>query len=128
MKDEQGRELIKLTNEALQAGINACGPGRPFRVIGKAIHELTCNTNYSISTQFAGHGIGTVFHRPPWILHHRMQLVYTIANRVLKLDVFGHAVNDEPGVMLPGDCFTIEVSGAYPHIFYVADSNDYSLL
>ncbi|KAG6858900.1 hypothetical protein C0995_013049, partial [Termitomyces sp. Mi166 len=39
--DEQGRELVRLTNEALQAGINACGPGRPFRDIGKAIHELT---------------------------------------------------------------------------------------
>ncbi|KAG6877168.1 hypothetical protein C0993_009734 [Termitomyces sp. T159_Od127] len=22
--------------------------------------------------------------------------------------MFGYAVNDEPGVMLPGDCFTIE--------------------
>ncbi|KAG6840409.1 hypothetical protein C0991_006880 [Blastosporella zonata] len=48
--DEQGRELVRLTNAALQAGIDACGPGRPFRV------------------------------------------------------------NDEPGVMVPGDCFTIEPS------------------
>ncbi|KAG5720470.1 hypothetical protein E4T56_gene4748, partial [Termitomyces sp. T112] len=87
--DEQGRELVRLTNDALRAGIDACGPGRPFRNIGKAIHELTRNNNYSISTQFTGHGIGTVFHRPPWILHH---------------------LNDEPGVMLPGDCFTIEPS------------------
>ncbi|KAH0588180.1 hypothetical protein H2248_006895 [Termitomyces sp. 'cryptogamus'] len=93
--DEQGRELVRLTNDALRAGIDACGPGRPFRNIGKAIHELTRNNNYSISTQFTGHGIGTVFHRPPWILHH---------------------LNDEPGVMLPGDCFTIEASGVFSRV------------
>ncbi|KAG6836389.1 hypothetical protein H0H93_008534 [Arthromyces matolae] len=87
--DEQGRELVRMTNAALQAGIDACGPGKLFRGIGKAIHELTLNTNYSVSPQFTGHGIGTVFHRPPWILHH---------------------LNDEPGVMSPGDCFTIEPS------------------
>ena len=23
----------------------------------------------SVSSQFTGHGIGRVFHRPPWILH-----------------------------------------------------------
>ncbi|KAF8076900.1 methionyl aminopeptidase [Lyophyllum atratum] len=87
--DEQGRELVRVTNEALQAGIKACGPGRPYKGIGKAIHELTRHTDYSISSQFTGHGIGTVFHRPPWILHH---------------------LNDEPGIMMPGDCFTIEPS------------------
>ncbi|GLB34284.1 putative removes the N-terminal methionine from nascent proteins [Lyophyllum shimeji] len=94
--DEQGRELVKVTNAALRAGIQACGPGRPVKGIGKAIHELIRLSNFSVSSQFTGHGIGTVFHRPPWILHH---------------------LNDEPGVMMPGDCFTIEpciVQGANP--------------
>ncbi|KAG6917687.1 hypothetical protein DXG01_001662 [Tephrocybe rancida] len=61
--DEQGQELVKLTNAALQAGIDACGPGKPFRDIGRAIHELIRNTSYSVSSQFTGHGIGT----PPLI-------------------------------------------------------------
>ncbi|KAG6845533.1 hypothetical protein H0H87_007777 [Tephrocybe sp. NHM501043] len=87
--DEQGRELVRMTNAALQAGIDACGPGRPFRGIGKAIHELTQNIDFSVSPQFTGHGIGTVFHRQPYIIHN---------------------LNDEPGIMLPGDCFTIEPS------------------
>ncbi|KAG6824153.1 hypothetical protein H0H92_007843 [Tricholoma furcatifolium] len=95
--DEQGRELIKFTNDALQAGINACGPGRQFQGIGKAIHALTKNTNFSVSSEFTGHGIGTVFHRRPWIVHD---------------------LNEEPGVMLPGDCFTVEpavIQGPDPH-------------
>jgi methionyl aminopeptidase len=87
--DEPGRDLLQMTNIALEAGINACGPGRPFNGIGRAIHEIVRNTSHSVCPAFAGHGIGTVFHRPPWIYH---------------------TLNDEPGVMLPGHCFTIEPS------------------
>jgi len=94
--DEQGKKLVQITNEALERAITACGPGRPFKEIGKAIHELLLHKNYSVSSQFTGHGIGTVFHCAPWILHQ---------------------LNDEPGVMEPGHCFTIEpavVQGADP--------------
>ncbi|CCM05542.1 uncharacterized protein FIBRA_07769 [Fibroporia radiculosa] len=85
--DEKGRQLVRVTEEALEVGIAACGPRRPFKSIGKAIFELIRHQPYSVSTQFTGHGIGREFHREPWILHH---------------------LNDEPGIMLPGDCFTIE--------------------
>ncbi|KZT06471.1 methionine aminopeptidase [Laetiporus sulphureus 93-53] len=85
--DEKGCELVQVTEAALQAGIAACAPGRPFKDIGRAISEVIRHKDYCVSTQFTGHGIGDVFHRPPWIWHHR---------------------NDEPGVMLPGHCFTIE--------------------
>ncbi|KIJ69753.1 hypothetical protein HYDPIDRAFT_104376 [Hydnomerulius pinastri MD-312] len=101
--DQPGRELVKITNAVLEAGINACGPGRPFRGIGQAIHELTRNTPYSVCTAFSGHGIGKVFHRPPWIYH---------------------SLNEEPGVMLPGHCFTIEpsiVQGSNPRVWMFPD-------
>lgn len=70
-QDEQGRELVKVTNEALVIGIQSCGPGRPFKGIGKAIHEFIRERGYSVSSQFTGHGIGTTFHKPPQILHDR---------------------------------------------------------
>jgi len=69
LQDEQGRELVKMSNEALAVGIQSCGPGRPFNGIGKSIHELIRGRGYSVSSQFMGHGIGTVFHKPPRILH-----------------------------------------------------------
>lgn len=69
LQDQQGRELVCLTNQALRAGIDACGPGRPFKGIGQAIHNVL-GENYSVSSQFTGHGIGTFFHTRPWILHH----------------------------------------------------------
>ncbi|KAH7922054.1 methionyl aminopeptidase [Leucogyrophana mollusca] len=85
--DHLGQHLVHATNDALEAGIRACGPGRPFKGIGQAIHDLTRKSPYSVCSAFAGHGIGTVFHRPPWIYH---------------------TLNEEPGTMLPGHCFTIE--------------------
>ncbi|KAF8651148.1 hypothetical protein AX16_004850 [Volvariella volvacea WC 439] len=85
--DQPGRSLVYITNRALREGIRACGPGQPFKEIARAIQGVIGDLDYSVSSQFTGHGIGDVFHRPPWILHHP---------------------NDEPGVMQPGDCFTIE--------------------
>ena len=92
-----------MTNTALWAGISACGPGRPFNSIGQAIHELVRNTPYSVCNALSGHGIGRVFHQPPWIYHTRMTLVLlvSISNSL--------TVNEEPGMMRPGHCFTIEV-------------------
>ncbi|KAH9899397.1 methionine aminopeptidase [Cubamyces lactineus] len=95
--DDKGRELVQLTDAALEAGIAACGPGRPFKGIGGAIHDLLRGKDYCVSPQFSGHGIGREFHRQPWIYHN---------------------LNDEPGEMQPGDCFTIEpaiIQGTDPH-------------
>jgi methionyl aminopeptidase len=35
--DDHGRELVEITQEALDIGIKQCGPGRNFRDIGCAI-------------------------------------------------------------------------------------------
>ncbi|KAK7063716.1 methionine aminopeptidase [Favolaschia claudopus] len=85
--DDAGKELARMTNAALDAGISACGPGKHFSEIGRAIHEVIRRTDFCVSPHFTGHGIGTTFHRKPWILHD---------------------VNHEPEIMQPGHCFTIE--------------------
>ncbi|KAI0787252.1 peptidase M24, structural domain-containing protein [Irpex lacteus] len=90
--DESGRSLVHTTEQALEAGISACAPSRPFRDIGKAIHNFIkskhdASGGYTTSASFTGHGIGTAFHTLPWIVH---------------------TPNVEPGTMQPGHCFTIE--------------------
>ncbi|WOO80831.1 methionine aminopeptidase [Vanrija pseudolonga] len=85
--DDKGRELVRLTEEALELAIAACKPGRPYSDIGKTIEEFTKKNGLGINNQFSGHGIGRRFHQPPWIIHYR---------------------NSEHGCMQPGDCFTIE--------------------
>ncbi|KAE9399711.1 methionine aminopeptidase [Gymnopus androsaceus JB14] len=68
--DFEGRVLCDITNKALEAGIEACGPGKPFKNIGRAINDLVTpkyhGMDFCISPAFTGHGIGSVFHRKPW--------------------------------------------------------------
>ena len=87
--DVPGRTLVSATTDALEAGIAACKPGAPFAGIARAIHEqvLASRLPHVVCQAFTGHGIGREFHRPPWIFH---------------------TLNEEPGVMQPGHCFTIE--------------------
>ncbi|KAM6488857.1 methionine aminopeptidase [Amanita muscaria] len=96
--DAKGKSLVATSLLALHAGISICAPGRPFKSIGQAIHDSVHQSSvnvsaeediYSINTQLTGHGIGTDFHKQPWIVHD---------------------INEEPGIMVPGDCFTIEPS------------------
>ncbi|KIM38727.1 hypothetical protein M413DRAFT_447677 [Hebeloma cylindrosporum] len=94
--DAPGRDLVEITNHALERAIAVCGPGVPFKRIGNAISQVLMGKEYVVSSQFTGHGIGKVFHCSPWILHH---------------------LNDEPGIMEPGHCFTIEpaiIQGSNP--------------
>ncbi|KAG0479264.1 hypothetical protein HPP92_010122 [Vanilla planifolia] len=55
--------------------------------IGKRISETAERYGYGVVERFAGHGVGTVFHSEPIIMHHR---------------------NDKSGSMLEGQTFTIE--------------------
>lgn len=79
--------IIKATNEALFAGINVCAPGVKYSAIGDAIQSVSDSYGYSTCKGFVGHGVGSVFHSYPHILHYR---------------------NNEPGAMQPGQTFTIE--------------------
>ena len=79
--------LCKATTEALMAGIAVCKPGVRFAEIGKAIQQVADSYGYTSSKSFVGHGVGTVFHAYPHILHYK---------------------NNEPGAMKAGMTFTIE--------------------
>ncbi|KAJ3505819.1 hypothetical protein NMY22_g17443 [Coprinellus aureogranulatus] len=101
--DPQGQSLISTTNRALAAAIQACGPGKPFKGIAQAIHDVLKDKPYCVSSQFTGHGIGPVFHSQPWIVH---------------------SLNEEPGVMQPGHSFTIEpaiIQGSDPKCWIFPD-------
>ncbi|WRT66407.1 methionine aminopeptidase, type I [Kwoniella shivajii] len=85
--DKPGRDLVEATKEALEIGIKACGPGKRYKDIGGEIEDFARRHGFSVNGQFSGHGIGKIFHHPPWIFHLR---------------------NNDVGKMRPGDCFTIE--------------------
>ena len=68
--DVKAHQLIKVTHDALMAGIAAVKPGKTFGDIGQAIQALVEAKGMSVVRDFCGHGLGRVFHAPPNVLHY----------------------------------------------------------
>ena len=84
----EARRLVKDTYRALVVGIEQVKPGNTIGDIGHAIQTFAEGRGHGVVRQFAGHGIGKVFHGPPSVVHY-----------------------GEPGegmVIRPGMAFTIE--------------------
>ena len=86
--DPEARRLVEDTFEAMRRGIAAVRPGATTGDIGHAIQRYAEGRGHSIVRQFAGHGIGRVFHGAPTIAH------------------YGRP--GEGDLLLPGMTFTIE--------------------
>ncbi|KAJ0974649.1 hypothetical protein J5N97_016614 [Dioscorea zingiberensis] len=85
--NEPMKRLVRVTEECLERAISVCKDGASFKKIGKRISEHAERFGYGVVERFVGHGVGTVFHSEPIILHHR---------------------NDKSGSMVEGQTFTIE--------------------
>lgn len=64
-------DLVRITREALYAGIREVAPGKNFGDIGAAIQAYIKSTGkgYGIVREYTGHGLGRKFHEPPQIIH-----------------------------------------------------------
>jgi methionyl aminopeptidase len=65
--NEDARQLMRTTREALFAGIDQCRPGRRVGDIGHAVQSLAEGRGYSVVREFVGHGIGTSLHEEPQV-------------------------------------------------------------
>jgi methionyl aminopeptidase len=65
------RELVRVTREALMAGIRQVKPGNRIGDIGFAIQEYIrgIDRGYGIVREYTGHGLGREFHEAPQVLH-----------------------------------------------------------
>ena len=68
---QEARDLVRITKEAMHAGIDCVRPGAHLGDIGAAIQECVARSGkkYGIVREYTGHGIGTDFHEPPQVLH-----------------------------------------------------------
>ncbi|XP_062111188.1 methionine aminopeptidase 1B, chloroplastic [Humulus lupulus] len=81
------KRLVQVTEECLEKGIAVCKDGATYKKIGKRISEHAEKYGYGVVERFVGHGVGTVFHSEPLIMHNR---------------------NEGTGCMVEGQTFTIE--------------------
>ncbi|GMI26076.1 hypothetical protein TrCOL_g12159 [Triparma columacea] len=97
--DTASQELIQVTYDCWLKAMEFCRPGRAYSDIGGIIEEYVSARGFSTVRAFCGHGIGSVFHTNPNVLHYK---------------------NSEPnGKMEPGHTFTIEpmiCAGTQKHV------------
>lgn len=99
----RAERLIQVTYESLQRGLAAVKPGHTTGHIGAAIQSYAEGERCSVVRDFCGHGLGTVFHDRPNILHYGEE---------------GEGVMLEPGML-----FTVEpmINLGKPHVKVLAD-------
>lgn len=86
--DDTTRNLLQTTYDCWIKACNFVKPGKDYKDIGAIIEDHIAPKGFSTVRNFCGHGIGSVFHTNPNILHYR---------------------NNEPnGQMAAGHTFTIE--------------------
>ncbi len=64
------RRLLEVTQQALQAGIEAAVLGNHVGDIGHAVQGVAEDAGYSVVRELVGHGIGSSFHEEPQVPNH----------------------------------------------------------
>lgn len=81
-------ELVRVTKESIQVGLDAIRPWGHLGDIGAAINAFAKEHGYTVVREFGGHGIGLEFHEDPFV-----------------------SFTTKPGtgpILVPGLCFTVE--------------------
>jgi methionyl aminopeptidase len=61
------QKLVDVTHESLDLAIEVMRPGKRLSDIGHTVQKRVEAEGYSVVRDFAGHGIGSAMHEPPWI-------------------------------------------------------------
>lgn len=51
--------------------LQICGPGVPISKIGEVCQQVAQKHKLTVVRDFIGHGVGTVFHAEPQVMHHK---------------------------------------------------------
>jgi methionyl aminopeptidase len=62
--------LVNITRECLYRGIEVVKPGATLGDIGHVIQQHAEKNYFSVVREYCGHGIGTIFHEDPQVLHY----------------------------------------------------------
>jgi len=66
---EEAKRLMKVTRDALFAGIREAQDGNTLGDIGWAIEDTVRSAKFSVADTLTGHGIGRELHEDPWVLN-----------------------------------------------------------
>lgn len=66
----KAQRLIDVTYDCLMRAIEIVRPGATLGDIGAMIQSIAEPERFSVVRDFCGHGIGTIFHEPPSVVHY----------------------------------------------------------
>jgi methionyl aminopeptidase len=66
----EAEKLIRVTEEALAAGISRLLDGGRLSDVGHAVQTVAEGAGFSVVREYVGHGIGTAMHEPPDVPNH----------------------------------------------------------
>jgi methionyl aminopeptidase len=66
---DEDLRLVRATEDALEAGIQAARPGNRLGDISAAIGAVASDYGYPVNTEFGGHGLGRTMHEEPHVLN-----------------------------------------------------------
>ncbi|HEY3609358.1 MAG TPA: type I methionyl aminopeptidase [Pseudonocardiaceae bacterium] len=64
---EEDLRLVRTTEEALRAGIEAARPGNRLGDVSASIEAVATRYGYPVNTEFGGHGLGRTMHEDPHV-------------------------------------------------------------
>ncbi len=104
--------LLRVTKEALMAGIKAAQGGKKVGVISNAIQKIGAAHHYGIVEELAGHGVGYHVHEDPYIPNYgpanrgellkpgmviAIEPMFNIGTKKIKLDADGYTYRTADG-------------------------------
>jgi methionyl aminopeptidase len=63
----EAEKLVRVTEEALEAGISQIAPGARLSDVGAAVQQVAEGAGFSVVREYVGHGIGRNMHEDPQI-------------------------------------------------------------
>lgn len=66
----EAEKLVRVTEEALEAGISQIRPGGRLSDIGAAVQQVAEGAGFSVVREYVGHGIGRNLHEDPQIANY----------------------------------------------------------
>ena len=63
----EAEKLVRVTEEALEAGISQITPGARLSDVGAAVQQVAEGAGFSVVREYVGHGIGRSLHEDPQI-------------------------------------------------------------
>ena len=116
--------LCKVAQEAMYRGIETVKPGSTIGDIGHVIQQYVESERFGVVREYCGHGIGTVFHDEPQVLHYGQGNSGMILEEGMKFTIEPMVNGGDWKTKLLGDKWTVvtkdhSLSAQYEHTLLV---------